>query len=341
MKAAPEGRSRTSSPGPCFHRVSSLITSIGRDSPLSLPLEDGNLLCPEDLPLEDGNLLCPEDLVIPSGTSERDEEILASPAQPSPREPDDSYIPTTQPQQLQDILGYDGSEPIRARCMGIPLLSCCSKVPSLQQVSACVTGNAPCFWCCSRGFRVRMTDRAILYRLNLLCAFFAVCQIAPAVFLLVVLAANLDFLSLWNLNTNVVLLGALACVILITTLVTLRTVQEVNIRGSIIYLWTLLWVIPLQIFLLIGIADLNRVTHIWIRHWWATPGLALFRRWYCGGDTYNSLCIVPVGGNPYYDGEEMWCLGMYNQTNCAEIRNAAQSEMTRDAYIFYYSVCGK
>lgn len=334
MKPAPEASSRSSSPSRfshCFRRGSSPLTSINSNSLLSLPSDDS------------------EGDVNPSGwfqrrSSENDGENLAveEPSQPSSHDRGDDNS-ASQPQQVHEVVG---PEPTKRRFAGIPLSGYCPKVPPLHRVSAFVTRTAPCFWCCYREFQYGITNRVILRRLNLLCAFFAVGQIAAGGFLLFLLVSNSfgtrDYVpSLWTLNSNVLFLGMVACIILITTVLALRTVREVNIRGSILYLWVLLWLLPMHIFFLIGLVDLHQVTYVWIKHWWVTPSMTWFRRWYCVNGTYDTLCLVPVGGEPYYNGEEQWCLGVYNATNCSEIRNNAQSAMITDAYIFYYSVAGK
>lgn len=60
------------------------------------------------------------------------------------------------------------------------------KRPSWNRVAACIVTRAPCFWCFS--FHQK-TDRAIMERLNILCAFFASGQLASALSLIICLVA--------------------------------------------------------------------------------------------------------------------------------------------------------
>lgn len=63
--------------------------------------------------------------------------------------------------------------------------------PVVNRMSNCVVRNAPCFWCCGGSLSTGATDRDVLYRVNLLCAFFALVQIGAGCFLLTVLYSNL------------------------------------------------------------------------------------------------------------------------------------------------------
>lgn len=97
---------------------------------------------------------------------------------------------------------------------GIPLPWC--KLGCETKVSSCLVRHAPCFWGCGEKLTVGATDRSILYRLNLLSAFFAFFVIIAASFLWFVLEAEFVvdrypdlvglkeesdglFLNLWNL----------------------------------------------------------------------------------------------------------------------------------------------
>lgn len=257
----------------------------------------------------------------------------------------------------QEVRASFGSSIPRPRCIGIPMPMCCAKIPSSNRISAFLARRAPCFWFCPYSRFAAATDRTVLYRLNILCAFFALGQMAAGAFIAIV-----PFLSVfmersqhspydnpfkvlapnfWSLNSNVFMLGLLGCCILITSLATLRVVREVNIRGAIRYLWVLLWILPVQIFLLIGIIDLRGVTNVWIIHWWNLASMAWFRDRYCLTGTANTLCLVPVGGYPNYTSEDDWCESLFMATNCTEIRDNAQAVMLKQANKFYYTVAGE
>jgi len=55
--------------------------------------------------------------------------------------------------------------------------------------------------------------------------------------------------------------------------------------------------------------------------------MAWFRSKTCGGGTYNTLCVVPIGGLPIFRSETEWCLFYYNSTACGPIKDDAQSRM--------------
>ena len=226
----------------------------------------------------------------------------------------------------------------------------------VTRITACLVRHAPCFWFCGNSLDVGATDRSILYRLNILCAFFAFGQVTAGSFLLVVLNSNLIVnrynsvvvrtedstsfsLDLWNLNGSVFCIAMVGLIILVTVLCTLRIVREVNLRGAVRYLWTMLWLLPLQIFFVISLFDYHRVTQVWVRHWWYLPSMAWFRKEFCVDDTYETLCLVPIDGGQNFTSEELWCLDTFNATNCVDIRDAAQTEAARFMSIFYYC-CG-
>lgn len=133
---------------------------------------------------------------------------------------------------------------------------CCPcRRPGYNRVSSYIVRHAPCFWFCGRSFDVGATDRSILYRLNLLCGFFAFGQIASAVLLAILFYSrsivdrdddsvnrretNAGSLTpnLWNLNGNIFMVGVLAIVIFTTMILTLKVIREVNLRGAIRYMW--------------------------------------------------------------------------------------------------------
>lgn len=145
-------------------------------------------------------------------------------------------------------------------------------------------------------------------------------------------------------NGSVILMGLVASILFGTVLYTLHIVRQVNLRGAVRYLWTLVWLSPLQIFFVISLFDYHRVTHVWVRHWWYLESMAWFRLVFCAPETYNSMCMVPInGGSPQVDSEEAWCKIHYplaaNATECTEIRDAAQNRVNSFLYMFFTG-CG-
>jgi hypothetical protein len=132
-------------------------------------------------------------------------------------------------------------------------------------VATFVVEKAPCFLCVRLKQR---TNRSVLVRLNVLCAFFAAGQLAASLWFYIImqnssvvdrdaLAAtqweidrqnNFEVITnVWNLNGPIWCLGACAAVVLVTIGLTIRAVQNVNLVGAIRFLWVILWVIPLQV----------------------------------------------------------------------------------------------
>ena len=62
--------------------------------------------------------------------------------------------------------------------------------------------------------------------------------------------------------------------------------------------------------------------------------MAWFRSKLCG-DTYNTLCMVPIDGLPLFESEDDWCKAFYNSTDCARIRDDAQATMIPFAYSYF------
>jgi hypothetical protein len=159
---------------------------------------------------------------------------------------------------------------------GMELPRFCSHRPTWTRLAYFVVTKAPCFWGCGLRREVAPTDKAILGRLNVLVAFFSVVQVGSALFLFcvmflpnivereVVAQAEDDengfkiIVNIWNINTHVFALGVLASANLFASIITIRVIRNVNLVGAIRYLWLLLWVIPFQIYFVIGLFDYFR-----------------------------------------------------------------------------------
>ncbi|GAX09907.1 hypothetical protein FisN_11Lh108 [Fistulifera solaris] len=238
---------------------------------------------------------------------------------------------------------------------GIPLPTWLAKKrPSWNRLAACVVMKAPCFLCFPLS---QTTDRAIVQRLNILCAIFAFFQLFSAVMLFVYLTADIaehdvleydstgnlrgpdstpadiEVLShVWNINGAVFTMGSIAFLLLVMTIVIVPVVRSVNLKGAIRYLWLLLWIIPIQIYSVIGLFDYFRVTRVWVKHWWRDESLATFRRAFCKpSSSYNTLCAAPEVENV-----TSWCLVNFNVTNCGEIRADAQDKFDKFMIAYYY-----
>lgn len=166
-----------------------------------------------------------------------------------------------------DILDEEDTKPPLV-IFGYTLPAFFQKRTSWNRVSARIVKYAPCFWCMGRRGASGITDWAILYRLNILCAFFAAGQVASAIWLLVVLFSpgladrseidgrteSSEFApNLWNVNGTLYILGIVGLVTVVVTLSTLRVIKRFNVVGLLRYLWAMLWILPLEILLIIGV----------------------------------------------------------------------------------------
>lgn len=73
---------------------------------------------------------------------------------------------------------------------------------------------------------------------------------------------------------------------------------------------------------------------------WAAPHMTWFRKTFCPDGTSNDKCIVPIDGGQGFENEEEWCLEFYGDTDCADIRDTAQTDMNRSILIYYTALAG-
>lgn len=221
---------------------------------------------------------------------------------------------------------------------------------SLYQISLCIVQYAPCFWfCCCKKSELQgnaSSDRFILARLNTISFFFTMMQFVAAAWLATVLfwitgegAANGAFAPhLWNCNGAAFSIGMIGAVIMIMCFCTVRIIKEVDLVGAIRYLWSLLWIFPVEIFFNITLFDYHRVTEVWVVHWWGVKQFSWFRNKYCMEGTADTLCVVPIKGGPDFDTEDDWCQSLYDSTDCTDIRDEAQQATSFWLWIFYTSL---
>ena len=284
----------------------------------------------------------------------------------SPNDSDSStYIPEIRPQQYQERASSEQYSSLPRTTMHYSFLDYFNPLKNLSWslVGSYIVRYAPCFVCVKK-LGVSATDRNVLMRLNVLCAFHAVVQIALGLFLFVVTfigvkRTNLYYATetfdksvyptmsdtatvqnsvspdLWNLMLFVWVLSVVGLVLLIASSFAQRAIRNVNLVRSVRFMWTLFWLLPIQIFLTIGLFDYYRVMDVYTKHWWAEPGMAWYRSKFCVEDTAMTKCIVPIDGGEDYYSEEDWCLANYNALDCRSIRDSAQTLFEGFSYVFF------
>ena len=163
------------------------------------------------------------------------------------------------------------------------------KCLSWSLIGSYIIRTAPCFWCMKR-VGISATDRQIVIRLNVLIVFFCLVQIGAGIFVLTtVLIGYFDTVSreadtkiyyeegndnrplitqdLWSLTTFVYFLSLMNFVLLIAAMLAQRAIRYVNLAKSVRYMWALFWILPLQVFFMIGLFDYNQVMEVWTKHW--------------------------------------------------------------------------
>lgn len=235
-------------------------------------------------------------------------------------------------------------------CSCIPFPLCWNYRPKWTKYAAVLVRNAPCFWFCFPKLEVGATDRSVIYRLNLLCAVFALIEIAFAGYALIMLywpgvdrtgSSQNDapvIMSLWSIHTYSFVAGILACVIFIVEISTLRLIREVNLQGAIWYYGVLGWFLPLQAIVAFGLFDFFQSNDVWIKHWWSTASMSMYRQQYCQAGTHNTSCVVPIKSS---EEELEWCINKFNMTNCTQIRETAQASMRLYSTCFFTVFGGK
>ncbi len=106
-------------------------------------------------------------------------------------------------------------------------------------------------------------------RMNILNAIFALGQVGVAIWFGLIEVANFvvpdrvpehsqtnqkTFVpNLWNPSSSLTCIGVVGFIILVTNLVALRAIKEVNLLGAIRYLWVITWMVPFEIYFSISL----------------------------------------------------------------------------------------
>lgn len=142
------------------------------------------------------------------------------------------------------------------------------RFPSGNEMASVIVKYAPCFWC-RRERHLSMTSRSISLRLILLNATFGLIQAASASYLIVVLFSNklvdrnaenvdngtdytINTPNFWSINGNVILAGFFGTIVFFLMICSRRVIRDVNLVGSLRFMWCMLWIVPLEIYVTIS-----------------------------------------------------------------------------------------
>jgi hypothetical protein len=191
---------------------------------------------------------------------------------------DENFYDTIRSPPLENMPGVrESTSERRLYLFGYALPHWWTSRPSRRQVSSFIVKYAPCFWC-NKSSRLAMTSRSIALRLILLCAIFGLVQAASASYLLVVLFSGKivnrysdyvyqddggdSFLNLWNVNAWIIFAGLVGTFIFFVMIFTRKAIAEVNFGCSLRFMWFMLWAIPLEIYAVVGMFDITRVSEV-------------------------------------------------------------------------------
>ena len=181
-----------------------------------------------------------------------------------------------------------------------------------------------------------MTDRYVLMRLTVLCGLFALVQTGVGLFMAIILFGSIigdkkpiitDQFSLsptyWNLNSSLLLLTIFGFILLLATILARKAIQEVNLTGALRFYFVLLWIFPIEFFLVLTLIDIYGVSTVWVDHWWNSESFFWFREIFC---REPEKC---------FGFDEEWCVIEFNATDCHEIQQQAMDLFKKIALWFY------
>ena len=169
------------------------------------------------------------------------------------------------------------TEPRQRYICGRALPLWCTTKPKATAVATFLAKYAPCFWFSRESLSLTTTNQAILLRLNSLTAFFALLQITSASFLCFVLF-NKNLLdrqaqyvdrgraqelvntpNMWSLNGIILFGGCLGICTFFCMLCSRQSLREIDLPGSLRFMWFLLWIAPIQVYLFVSMFDFHKV----------------------------------------------------------------------------------
>mmetsp|Transcript_21013 Transcript_21013/g.31352 ORF Transcript_21013/g.31352 Transcript_21013/m.31352 type:complete len:496 (-) Transcript_21013:52-1539(-) len=236
-----------------------------------------------------------------------------------------------------------------------------------ERLARLIAKYAPCFWCnpsfmagtllfwkestasSSGGHHndIALTDRAVLYRLTILCSFFAAGQVLFGIYLSVVYLVIPDCQSstctqsyipnLWNPLNAVLGLTIIGLVLFGASLNALKIIRNVDILGALRYYWVLQWISPFEALFVFNLFDYHQVTKIFVTHWWHTEAFDWFRKQFCSDEDFNAIGNQTEFNNLSLDD---FCIcntttGELVNDACYDTREEAIDDMTVYSTIFF------
>ena len=138
------------------------------------------------------------------------------------------------------------------------------------------------------------------------------------------------------------LISIVGLIILIAAIFARKAIKEVNLNGALRFYFLLLWVSPIELFCVLTLIDLFRVTDVWVEHWWHSDSFQWFREFFCLGSdpkkcsqpswkSFDSMDIADACSN-----STLWCMENFqNDTDCTEVLQNSKSNFKEIAFLFY------
>jgi len=121
-------------------------------------------------------------------------------------------------------------------------------------------------------------------------------------------------------------LAIVGLALMVTCIIGIRGAHVVSLELLLIYFWAIVvFIAPLSLGV-IACFDFYQYMETYFNHRWELAPFDEVRRLFCPSNTANTKCIAPILGNyPEYNNVNEWCLGLYNATDCWDIRSVAEA----------------
>jgi hypothetical protein len=111
-----------------------------------------------------------------------------------------------------------------------------------------------------------------------------------------------------------------------TCIVGIRGAYLVSLEMLLMYFWGVAVFLAPLLLGTVTCFDFYSYINVYFRHHWEEDEFLGLRKIFCKSGTASNKCKCPILGGPFYDNETSWCMGVYNATDCEEIRTDAENK---------------